>query len=222
MAFESRRWAASSWSRPTPSSAATTSIDVKHEIVNVGDQPRDRRTCTCSSCATATRRAGDSSFYSTFTGPAIYTEQKKFQKIDFKDIEKRKVEARPATCRPTAGSRWCSTTSLSAWLLDVPGSDAITREFRVRKISATTCYSVGMLAAAAASSRRAPRKTFDASLFAGPAGREQARGARARPRAGQGLRHLHDPRQAAVLAADAAAQASSATGAGRSSAWWCC
>ena len=32
--FESRRSAASSWSRPTPSSAAATSIDVQHEIVN--------------------------------------------------------------------------------------------------------------------------------------------------------------------------------------------
>ncbi len=39
-----------------------------------------------------------------------------------------------------------------------------------------------------------------------PAGREQARADRARPRAGQGLRLVHDPREAAVLAADAAAQ----------------
>jgi YidC/Oxa1 family membrane protein insertase len=33
---------------------------------------------------------GESAFYMTFTGPAIYTEQGKFQKIDFADIEKGK------------------------------------------------------------------------------------------------------------------------------------
>jgi len=33
-----------------------------------------------------------SSFYHTFTGPAIYTEQGKFQKISFSDIEKNKAE----------------------------------------------------------------------------------------------------------------------------------
>ena len=36
--------------------------------------------------------AGESSFYFTFTGPAIYTEAKKFQKIDFKDIDKGKAD----------------------------------------------------------------------------------------------------------------------------------
>jgi YidC/Oxa1 family membrane protein insertase len=32
------------------------------------------------------------SFYSTFTGPAIYTEAKKYQKVTFKDIENNKVD----------------------------------------------------------------------------------------------------------------------------------
>ena len=36
--------------------------------------------------------AGESSFYFTFTGPAMYTEAKKFQKIDFKDIDKGKAD----------------------------------------------------------------------------------------------------------------------------------
>ena len=35
---------------------------------------------------------GESSFYSTFTGPAIYTEAQKYQKIEFKAIENGKVE----------------------------------------------------------------------------------------------------------------------------------
>jgi len=36
--------------------------------------------------------AGESSFYSTFTGPAIYTEAKKYQKAEFADIKKKKVD----------------------------------------------------------------------------------------------------------------------------------
>jgi YidC/Oxa1 family membrane protein insertase len=33
-----------------------------------------------------------SPFYSTFTGPAVYTDAKKYQKVEFKDIEKGKAE----------------------------------------------------------------------------------------------------------------------------------
>ena len=36
--------------------------------------------------------AGESSFYSTFTGPAVYTELKKYQKVEFADIKKKKAE----------------------------------------------------------------------------------------------------------------------------------
>jgi YidC/Oxa1 family membrane protein insertase len=35
---------------------------------------------------------GESSFYSTFTGPAIYTQAKKYQKVEFADIKKKKVD----------------------------------------------------------------------------------------------------------------------------------
>ena len=35
---------------------------------------------------------GESSFYSTFTGPAVYTQAKKYEKIKFEDIKKNKVD----------------------------------------------------------------------------------------------------------------------------------
>jgi YidC/Oxa1 family membrane protein insertase len=35
---------------------------------------------------------GESSFYSTFTGPAVYTNEKKYQKVEFSDIEKNKID----------------------------------------------------------------------------------------------------------------------------------
>jgi YidC/Oxa1 family membrane protein insertase len=59
---------------------------------------------------------GESSFYSTFTGPAVYTEAKKYQKVEFKDIEKNKADIREGVS-PTATWPWCSTTFASAWLL---------------------------------------------------------------------------------------------------------
>ena len=36
--------------------------------------------------------AGESSFYSTFTGPAVYTAAKKYQKVEFSDIKKKKAD----------------------------------------------------------------------------------------------------------------------------------
>ena len=38
------------------------------------------------------RSAGESQFYSTYTGPVVYTEQGKFQKVDFPSIEKGKAD----------------------------------------------------------------------------------------------------------------------------------
>jgi YidC/Oxa1 family membrane protein insertase len=63
--------------------------------------------------ATGARRQppeGESSFYFTFTGPAVYTEASKFRR----STSRTSPRARPATTRAptTAGWRWCSTTSL--------------------------------------------------------------------------------------------------------------
>ncbi len=103
---------------------------------------------------------GESSFYFTFTGPAIYTEAKKFEKIDFKDIEKGKIAH--AT---SASDGWVAMVQhyfTSAWL--VPAGTP--REFRTAKVS-NNLYSVAMvlpLGEIAAGTTR----TIDATLFAGP------------------------------------------------------
>ena len=65
-------------------------IDVDHEIQNMGSAP-----VSPSLYLQITRDGSDpadtSSFYHTFTGPAVYSDQDKFQKISFSDIEKRKA-----------------------------------------------------------------------------------------------------------------------------------
>ncbi|MBL8328041.1 MAG: membrane protein insertase YidC [Rubrivivax sp.] len=103
---------------------------------------------------------GESQFYFTFTGPAVYTEAAKFQKIDFKDIEKNKASHEKA-----ASDGWIAMVQhyfASAWLM-TPGSP---REFRTAKTGENR-YSVAMVRAlgdVAPGSSQA----HEARLFVGP------------------------------------------------------
>jgi YidC/Oxa1 family membrane protein insertase len=81
---------------------------------------------------------GESSFYSTFTGPAVYTPDKKFHKIDFKDIDKDKAEVDKNS---TGGYvAMVQHYFASAWILP----DGVKRENFVRKVS-DNLYAVGMI-----------------------------------------------------------------------------
>jgi YidC/Oxa1 family membrane protein insertase len=71
-------------------------IDAKHVVKNISAQNLD-----ATIYAEIVRDGGkpsykgkveDSSFYSTFTGPAIYTDAEKFLKLEFSDIEKGKAK----------------------------------------------------------------------------------------------------------------------------------
>ncbi|MCY7315036.1 MAG: membrane protein insertase YidC [Rubrivivax sp.] len=103
---------------------------------------------------------GESSFYFTFTGPAVYTEAKKFQKVDFKDIAKSNTGHEKA-----ADSGWVAMVQhyfASAWLVPAAGP----REFRSTKV-ADNLYTVAMVMPLG---EVAPggTKVHEAVLFAGP------------------------------------------------------
>ena len=66
-------------------------VDVRHEVINAGGQAVNPQLYV-QLVRDGNKPAGESSFYSTFTGPAFYTEAKKFQKVDFSDIEKGKAD----------------------------------------------------------------------------------------------------------------------------------
>ena len=66
-------------------------IAVKHEVVNTGTAPVSPQ-LYLQLVRDGNKPAGESAFYSTFTGPAVYTEAKKYQKVEFSDIEKNKSE----------------------------------------------------------------------------------------------------------------------------------
>ncbi|MES2937461.1 MAG: membrane protein insertase YidC [Pseudomonadota bacterium] len=136
-------------------------IAVRHEVVNTGAAP-----VTPQLYVQLVRgaSASNSSFLtnptSTYTGPAIYTDAKKFQKVEFGDIDKNKADF-----QKDATSGYAAMVQhyfVSAWILP----DGVKRENFARKID-NNLYSVGMIAplqpvAAGAS------EAVAATLFTGP------------------------------------------------------
>ena len=143
-------------------------IGVKHEVVNVLQAPLDTQ-LYLQLLRDGNAPAGESSFYFTFTGPAIYTEASKFTKVDFKDIEKRAPTDKPGH-DTAADNGWVAMVQhyfASAWLLGAaPPEDRRPREFYTRKVGANQ-YSVGMLVPL---KQLAPgaSEVVEARLFAGP------------------------------------------------------
>jgi YidC/Oxa1 family membrane protein insertase len=103
---------------------------------------------------------GESAFYSTFTGPAVFTNEKKYQKVDFEDIEKGKADFEKQTSQGYVAM--VQHYFASAWLLD----DAQNRTNFARKID-TNLYAVGMVAPLATIGP-GDKLSHTARLFAGP------------------------------------------------------
>jgi len=134
-------------------------VAVKHEVVNVGTVAVSPQ-LYLQLVRDGNKPLGESSFYSTFTGPAIYTEAKKYQKVEFKDIENNKVDI-----EKTAENGYVAMVQhyfASAWLL----GDGIKRDLFMRKVD-TNLYAVGMITPM---DNIAPgiSKTVEAKFFAGP------------------------------------------------------
>ena len=64
-------------------------IDVRHEIHNLGDTPI--QPSVYFQLERDGNEPGGSAFYSTFTGPALYSAEDKYQKISFSDLDKGKA-----------------------------------------------------------------------------------------------------------------------------------
>ncbi|MFT4243369.1 MAG: membrane protein insertase YidC [Acidovorax sp.] len=134
-------------------------IAVKHEVVNTGTAPVSPQ-LYLQLVRDGNKPPGESSFYSTFTGPAVFTEAKKYQKIEFKDIENGKVEIPKDS--PNGYVAMVQHYFATAWLL----ADGTQREPFVRKVD-TNLYAVGQLTSLG-SIEPGQSKTIDARLFAGP------------------------------------------------------
>ncbi|PUE06341.1 membrane protein insertase YidC [Limnohabitans sp. T6-5] len=134
-------------------------IGVKHEVINTGTAAVSPQ-LYLQLVRDGNKPAGESSFYSTFTGPAIYTEAKKYHKVEFSDIEKNKAEI-----DKTSTNGYVAMVQhyfASAWLL----GDGISRENFVRKVDANL-YAVGMITPVA-DVAPGQSKTVSSQLFVGP------------------------------------------------------
>jgi len=135
------------------------SIGVRHEARNDGLEPVATQ-LYLQLARDGNPPRGESAFYFTFTGPAVFTDAKKFEKVDFKDIEKGKTGHATA-----ASDGWVAMVQhyfASAWL--VPAGTP--REFRTAKVS-NNLYSVAMVLPLGEIAAGAT-KAHDAILFAGP------------------------------------------------------
>ncbi len=142
-------------------------IGVKHEVVNSSAAPVSPR-LYLQRVRDGNAPAGESSFYFTFTGPAIYTDTAKFTKIDFKTIEKHKPGDKPEH-ETNADTGWVAMVQhyfASAWLIDPADGTKLAREYFTGKVASNT-YSVGVFVPVG---EVAPgsSKAFDAKLFVGP------------------------------------------------------
>ena len=134
-------------------------IAVKHEIVNEGSVPLNPQ-LYLQLARDGNPPEGESSFYFTFTGPAVYTEAQKFQKIDFKDIAKGST-----SFEKSANNGWIAMVQhyfASAWLVSAEGP----REFRTTKVG-DNLFTVAMVLPLGEVAAGAT-KVHEAILFAGP------------------------------------------------------
>lgn len=134
-------------------------MTVRHEVLNTGGVAVAPQ-LYLQLVRDGSKPPGESSFYSTFTGPAVYTEAKKYQKVDFNDVDKNKAEF-----EKTSNNGYVAMVQhyfASAWML----ADGIQRDIFVRKVD-TNLYSAGLITPLGELAPGAA-KTVEARLFAGP------------------------------------------------------
>ena len=110
--------------------------------------------------------AGESSFYSTFTGPAVYTDAKKYQKIEFAKIKKG-----GADYEKQANNGYVAMVQhyfASAWILPEGMNRSISLDaLELNKGVPDCCYRAAMVAPLEAIAPGATR-TVETTFFVGP------------------------------------------------------
>lgn len=134
-------------------------IGVKHEVINTGAaevQPQLYLQLVRDGSTTAS----ETPFYSTFTGPAVYTNEKKYQKIEFKAIDKGNPDFLKTA--PDGYVAMVQHYFASAWLL----GDGIEREHFARKLD-DKLYSAGLITSVGGVAP-GQTKAIESRLFIGP------------------------------------------------------
>ncbi len=140
-------------------------IAVRHSVTNTGTDPVTPQ-LYLQLVRDGNKPVGESRFYSTFTGPAVYTEAKKYQKVGFEDIKKKKADY-----EHSASNGYVAMVQhyfASAWWLP----DGVQRNISLDKVDIGSsvpdcCYRATMIAPMESIAPGAT-KSIDAKLFAGP------------------------------------------------------
>jgi YidC/Oxa1 family membrane protein insertase len=140
-------------------------IAVKHEVINTGATALNPQ-LYLQLVRDGNKPAGESSFYSTFTGPAVYTDLKKYQKVEFSDIKKGKADFEKESTNGYIAM--VQHYFASAWIL--PADVKRTFSLDARDVGATVadcCYRATMITPL---ETVAPGQTkaVEAKLFVGP------------------------------------------------------
>jgi YidC/Oxa1 family membrane protein insertase len=161
--FESPEVGGAKWVKTYTFHRGKYAVDVKDDLVNVGTAALAPQLYL-----QLQRDGGDAggapAFTSTFHGPVVYTDAKKYQKVEFKDIDKRKAGDVPN--HETKGTDgWIGMVQhyfASAWIVNTPGERAfVTKKDKDNLYSVAMIQPLGELAPGAT-------KTHMAQLFVGP------------------------------------------------------
>jgi YidC/Oxa1 family membrane protein insertase len=133
-------------------------IGVTHEIRNTGSANVTAQ-LYLQLVRDANKVPGESSFYQTFTGPVVYTAEKKYQKVDFSDIEKNDTDFAQQTSEGYVGM--AQHYFASAWLMPTGPRTNYSRKIE------TNLYSIGMLREAQTIAAGAST-VLTSTLFVGP------------------------------------------------------
>jgi YidC/Oxa1 family membrane protein insertase len=134
-------------------------IDIVHEIVNGSGAPLAAH-AYFQLLRDGKAPPGDSAMVNTYTGAAIYTEQEKFQKLAFGDLDKGK-----ANFPKTGDNGWVAMLQhyfVSAWL----PNEKTPREYYAKRLE-DNLYSVGVILPVATIAPNASG-SVSVSLYAGP------------------------------------------------------
>ena len=140
-------------------------IGVMHELVNTSTAAQSAQ-LYLQLVRDGNSPPGGSSFYSTYTGPAVYTDAKKFQKVDFADIKKNNTDF-----EKTSSNGYVAMVQhyfASAWILP----DGMQRNLSMDAVDigaklGDCCYRATMVAPLETLAPGAS-KVVEAKLFVGP------------------------------------------------------
>ncbi len=138
---------------------------VRHELTNVSAVPLSPQ-LYLQLVRDGSKPSGESSFYSTFTGPAVYTEAKKYQKVEFEEIKKKNADYVKQSSDGYVAM--VQHYFASAWMLP----DGVQRSISIDGVDigssvADCCYRATMIAPMEAIAPGAT-KALEAKFFAGP------------------------------------------------------